>query len=170
MRSINDISSLLGAGADKVAIGTMLGDTDFVSESAARFGSQAIVASIDYRGMCVVNGHGNVMMAHNDGDCPMHPLAWASHLEDLGVGEILLTCMDREGMMDGFDLDMIRLVAEEVGIPVIAHGGCGTPQHALEAIQAGADAVAIGSVFCFTDETPASVAQYLADNQVEVRL
>jgi len=170
VRSINDISNLLGAGADKVAIGSMLGDSEFISESTARFGSQAIVASIDYRGFCVENGHGRVTMAHDDGDCPMHPLSWASHLEDLGVGEILLTCIDREGMMDGFDLDMIRLVSSELKIPIIAHGGCGTPQHALEAIEAGASAVAIGSMFCFTDETPRSVAEYLNEHNQEVRL
>lgn len=170
VRTVNDISGLLGAGADKVCIGTMLSDTEFISESASRFGSQAIVASIDYRGFCVVNTHGNVTMAHDDGDCPMHPLAWASHLESIGVGEILLTCMDREGMMEGYDLDMIRMVSNEVNIPVIAHGGCGTPQHALEAIQAGADAVAIGSMFAFTDTVPRDVAQYLMDHQIEVRI
>lgn len=170
VRSINDISGLLWAGADKVCIGTMLGDSELIEESCAHFGSQAIVASIDYRACRVVNGHGEIKLGHDDGPCPMHPLAWASHLEDLGVGEILLTCIDREGMMDGYDLEMIRLVSREVSIPVIAHGGCGMPWHCLEAIRAGADAVAVGSMFCFTDETPRSVAEYLDREGIEVRL
>ena len=72
--------------------------------------------------------------------------------------------------MEGYDLNLIRLVCKNVSIPVIASGGCGTPQHALEAIQAGASAIAIGAMFSFTDETPASVSKYLNENGVTTRI
>ena len=174
--TMHDISNLMQSGADKVMICSGAREVEFITQASSRYGSQAIVVAVDYRYIdgfpCVMIGSGKekVEMLHDDGPGPMHPVAWASRMEDLGAGEIMLTCIDREGMMEGYDLDMIDLVASQVEIPVIAHGGCGTPYHALEALDAGADAVAIGAMFCFTDETPRSVAEYLNSKGKEVRL
>lgn len=176
VRTLTDIQNLLDNGADKVSICTGATDAEFIEQATKRYGSQAIVVAIDYKlrnGLpCVMgdSGTGIIEMANNDGDSPMHPVAWARRAEDLGAGEILLTCIDREGMMCGYDLDMIRIVSNEVSIPVVAHGGCGMPWHCLEAIQAGADAVGIGSMFAFTDIVPKDVAIFLDQNGIEVRL
>ena len=100
----------------------------------------------------------------------MDVIRQAKELEQMGAGEILLQSVDRDGVMEGYDLDLIHEVSEAVNIPVIASGGCGTPQHALEAIQAGASAVAIGAMFSFTDYTPRNTATYLSEHGVTVRL
>ena len=91
-------------------------------------------------------------------------------MEAEGAGEILLTSVEREGTMEGYDVGLIRAVARAVSIPVIAHGGCGTPQHMLEAIEAGADAVAAGAMFQFSDIVPADCARYLAEHGIETRV
>lgn len=164
LRSIKDIDDVLRAGADKVVFNTALFEAaGLLQDAAARFGCQAIVAAIDVKDGALAFRCGEYMLAADI------PADVARIVEFQGAGEILLTSIDREGMMNGYDLDLIRSVSQAVSIPVIAHGGCGTPQHALEAIRAGASAVAIGAMFQFSDETPASVARYLADNDVEVR-
>lgn len=150
VKTLKDVRDLLNAGADKVSICTAL-SAKFIGEASSRFGKQAIVAAID-----VLDSEGIV--------------EYAMEVERWGAGEILLTSIGLEGMMIGYDLELIKAVSEAVEIPVIAHGGCGTPQHAFDAIQAGASAVGIGAMFQFSDETPRSVAQYLHKNGVEVRL
>lgn len=150
VRSVADVDELLRAGADKVLIGhSARYDTALVEAAAERFGSQAIVVSVDHpwRG-------------------PRH----AAELAQCGAGEILFNNIGRDGMLDGFDVGLIREVASAVSVPVIACGGYGNPADALAAIMAGASAVAIGAAFAFTDQTPRSVAQYLHDNGVTVRL
>jgi cyclase len=153
IRNMDDVSLLLDAGADKVVVRS--GGLDLVNEIAHRYGSQAVIIAVDYK---TLHHDCRVVVAHAKG------------CANAGAGEILLTDMAREGMMEGYDIDAIAEVSEAVSIPVIAHGGCGTPQHMLEAIQAGASAVAAGSIFLFTDETPKSCAQYLAEHGVEVRI
>lgn len=182
VRSVEDVRGLLNAGADKVAICTALGTgTALLRECAEAVGCQAIVASIDYRELtrpglglrpCVAVGCGqnNVIAALDDGGVPMHPIEWAQSCERAGAGEILLTSIDREGTLEGYDLDLIRSVSEAVNIPVVAHGGCGTYAHMVEAIQAGASAVAAGAMFQFTDATPRGAAQYLKAAGVEARV
>lgn len=147
IRVMSDIQDLLNAGADKICIKS----TQIVQEASSRFGQQAICASLEVR-----NG--------------MDAIRQAKELEQMGAGEILLQSVDRDGVMEGYDLDLIREVSEAVNIPVIASGGCGTPQHALEAIRAGASAVAIGAMFSFTDYTPRNTATYLSEHGVTVRL
>lgn len=167
VRTLEDVRLLLRAGADKVVIGTAV---QIVKECAATFGSQAICASIDYRN----NGTVYVSCGERtplcfDGAIFPHAVQWAHYLEDAGAGEILLTSIERDGMMQGYDLDMIRAVSAAVDIPVIASGGCGTYEHMNEALQAGADAVAAGAMFQFTDATPAGAADYLRQKGVTVR-
>lgn len=168
VRSVQDVRDLLNAGADKVSIGTNWG---IIEECADKFGSQAIVASIDYRlfkgeqrWLAQVYTHAGTV------NSIWNPHALAVLQVQRGAGEILLTCIDCEGAMTGFELDYLRLIAGIVTVPVVCNGGCGTPAHALSAIEAGASGVGIGSMFAFTDETPKSVAQYLQRHGVEVRI
>ena len=155
VRSLNDIERLLRVGADKVAIKTVYqANFDFLDACAHRFGSQAIVVALD------VCPEGRTTLV----------LDLAKDIEARGAGEILLTSMDREGTMEGYDLELIHAVANAVDIPVIAHGGCSSYQNMHEAIQAGASAVAAGALFQFTDATPRGAAEYLSMQGVEVRL
>lgn len=100
----------------------------------------------------------------------MAPEHVAMLAEDWGAGEILLNAMDREGTMQGYDLELIAAVTRRVNIPVVASCGAGTYEHMHQALQAGADAVAAGAMFLNTDATPAGAAAYLQDKGVEVRI
>lgn len=161
VNDLKEIDLLLRAGADKIVLGTNA--PPLAMRAARHFGSQAIVAAIDVTGGTVAWQCGKAV-SHLD------PVYYAKKLADEGVGEIMLTSIDREGMMQGYDLDLIRAVSQAVNIPVIAHGGCGTYQHMVEAIEAGADAVAAGAMFQFTDATPAGAAKYLRDHGIRVRI
>jgi cyclase len=151
VKSLYDIDALLRAGADKVCIGMR---KDLLRAASQRFGKQAIVTSLDVKPGFPIE----------------HACTNALFLSDVGVGEVLLQSVHRDGMMQGYDLDVIRAVSAAVDIPVIASGGCGTPEHMHEALQAGADAVAAGAMFAFTEQTPRSCAQYLKAKGWEVRL
>lgn len=165
VRTLGDIDALLRAGADKVAICTGADEvSSLVNGAYVRFGAQAIVGVVDYGPSGVVTRCGTNVVhtgAAND---------YARWLEHLGAGEILIQAIDRDGTLVGYDLDLICSVAEAVAVPVIASGGCSGPADMLAAIQAGADAVAAGALFQFTDETPKSCATYLKENGVCVRL
>ncbi len=162
--SIEHVKQLLRHGADKVVLGTSAYG-GFLEYAAFKVGRQAIIASIDY------NDDGQVFTNSGFHYAPeLDPKSYAQALEFRGAGEILLTSMTREGMMNGYDLETIRKVTQVLDIPVIAHGGCGAPQHMLEAIQAGASAVAAGAMFQFTDHTPANCARYLHEHGVDVRI
>lgn len=164
VRSIVDVRALLEAGADKVAICTAtMESAGIVIEIASTVGSQAVVVAIDVRDGVVWTDCGTRVRGPD-------PVRWAKEQTMYGAGEIMLTNMDREGMMVGYDLDLIRAVSNAVDVPVIAHGGCGTYEHMAEAIRAGASAVAAGSMFQFTDQTPRGAAQYLSQHGIEVRL
>jgi cyclase len=164
VRSCQDIDALLRAGADKVSIGSAAIEVrGLVTEASERFGKQAIVASIDAKGKTCAYRSGSRQMTHG-------PKAWARWMEGQGAGEILLTSVDRDGTLGGYDLDLIREVSAATSIPVIASGGCGSYADMLAAIHAGADAVAAGAVFAFTDCTPRGAAKFLRENSVCVRL
>lgn len=161
IRDINDAKAILRAGADKIVIGTagllaMKAISDVV-------GAQAIVASIDYKDGKVWARSGTIPTGQ-----PVQ--SWSRLCEDHGAGELLLTSIDREGMMTGYDLQTLNDVSQAVDIPVIAHAGAGTYQDMLQAIQAGASAVAAGAMFQFTDQTPRGACEYLAARGVEARL
>lgn len=164
VRSVEDVRDLLNAGADKVAICTAALNVGVLDEAAAKFGRQAIVAAVDVQGDTVFTECGRKSAS------VFAPAAIAAEYASRGAGEILLTSVDHEGTMNGYDLDLIRAVSAAVSVPVIAHGGCGTYAHMREAIDAGASAVAAGAMFQFTDNTPKGAAQYLAKQGVEVRL
>lgn len=165
VRSTECVKRLMLAGADKVAIGTGCYEVaDLLQECSDSFGSQAICMAIDVMG-------GNTVMTRcgkqGYNHSPEYTAKWAQRY---GAGEILLTSIDREGSMQGYDLELIKQVSAAVDIPVIAHGGCSGPEDMLAAIQAGADAVAAGALFQFNDVTPKDCAKYLAEHGIEVRL
>lgn len=165
VRSVEDVRGLLNAGADKVAIGTAMFDPHLIAECSATFGRQAIVVAIDVAQDGVRTNCGASSFFP-----PVNAAVVAKEMEWRGAGEILLTSIDRDGTLQGYDLDLISAVSNAVSIPVIAAGGAGTYEHLYEGIKAGASAVAAGAMFQFTDATPRGAAQYLATKGIEVRL
>lgn len=164
IRSIEDVKQLLRAGADSVIIGTAAHDRGaLIHDLAEIVGSQAIVVSIDVKG-------GKVWKRCGTEDTLWVPEGFARLMEAQGAGEILLTSIDREGTMQGYDLELIKTVSAAVSIPVIAHGGCGSYAHMADALHAGAAAVAAGAFFQFTEATPKGAARALAGYGFEVRL
>lgn len=166
VRSLQDIRDLLNAGADKVAICTGAFEVNgLIEQAAARYGRQAIVCALEVTPSGQVSFRNGTMTPGRG-----RAVYWAKTLEDWGAGELLLTSVDRDGTMIGYDLDLIREVSAVTSIPVIASGGCGGYADMLAAIHAGADAVAAGAVFQFTDCTPRNAAKFLKDHGVCVRL
>jgi cyclase len=168
IREKDDMRAALNAGADKVSVNTVaVQRPEIISECAKDFGSQCVVVAIDAKrqgGDWTVYTHGGRK------DAKMDMVAWARKVEDLGAGEILLTSMDADGTKDGYDIAMTRAVADAVNIPVIASGGCGSPQHILDVLkQTKAEAALAASIFHYGQWTVRDVKTYLRDNGVEVR-
>jgi cyclase len=149
VRGVDDVRRLLRAGADKVAINTAaVRDPDVVREASDAFGAQCIVIAIDAR---ATNGGFQVVVEGGRTPTGLDAVAWAVRAtDDLGAGEVLLTSMDRDGTKEGFDLALTQAVSDAVGVPVIASGGAGTPDHFADALTDGrADAALAASVFHF---------------------
>ncbi len=170
IRTVEDIRSMLNAGADKVSLNTAaLKDPSLVADAAAKFGNQCIVVAIDAKqtapGKWEVYTHGGRNPTGIDA------VEWAKRVTELGAGEILLTSMDADGTKDGYDLALTRTVSAAVTIPVIASGGAGTLDHLKEAFTKGhANAVLAASIFHFGTYTIAEAKQSLADAGIAVRL
>lgn len=166
---IAQITELLRAGADKICINTSAFVVPgIIGQAAARFGTQCVVVSIDVRSRD--DGVRSVFSHSGTQDTGRDPVDWACEMADRGAGEILLTSIERDGTMQGYDLRLVEQVASRVEIPVIASGGAGNYQHMVEAItQAGASAVAAASMFHFTEQTPAGAKQALQSAGVPVR-
>jgi cyclase len=151
IRTLQDIAARLERGADKVTLNTAaLEDVTFISKAAERFGSQAIVVSIDAKQSA--KGGWRVYSRHGTAESPWSPDEWAREAESRGAGEIFLNSIDRDGAASGYDLDLIKSVVEATSIPVIACGGAGHVSH-FEACLAGtgASAVAAGNYFHFKE-------------------
>jgi cyclase len=148
--SVEEISDLLLAGADKVSLNSsIVRDKDLISRAADRFGTQCIVAAIDAKR---TNGAWNVFINAGSLDTGMDVLDWCIEVNQRGAGEILLTSMDRDGTKSGFDTELLNLISTHVPVPLIASGGAGTIQHCIEAITLGkADAVLAASIFHFRE-------------------
>ncbi len=169
IRGVDDIRTLLRAGADKVSLNTTaLERPAVIREAAERFGSQCIVVAIDAKrsnGGWTVYSHGGRRPANREA------VTWAREAESLGAGEILLTSMDRDGTQDGYDLELTRTVSLAVSIPVIASGGVGTLEHFREGLVEGkADAALAASIFHFGTHTVRDAKAYLRARGVPVRL
>jgi cyclase len=162
------IEQLLKSGADKVSINSQaLANPAFVTQAASRFGDQCIVVSIDYR----EEGEGRRRVFGRCGNraTDLDPLDWALRMQDAHAGEILLTSIDRDGAMTGYDLDLIHALSGKLDIPLIASSGAGSLAHCMQALEAGASAITISSMFIFTDHSPIKVRTYLSSNGVNVR-
>jgi cyclase len=171
VRSLKDIDALLRAGADKVAIGTGAEEVrGLLLDAANRFGRQAIVVSVDVKRGNVWTKSGQKVCGWIRSGQVASPADWAKRYADEGAGEILLSSIDRDGTMEGYDLALIREVSQAVDVPVIASGGCSGYEDMLNAFKAGADACAAGALFAFTDSTPRGAAQFLKKQGLEVRL
>jgi len=173
VRSIGDFRNLLCAGADKVAINSAaLRDPDLIHAASRRFGAQCVVVAIDPKR--VVKDGREIWEVHiHGGRVPtgVEAVPWAREVQQRGAGEILLTVMDADGTLDGYDIEITRAVADAVGIPVIASGGAGSPQHIVDVLTEGkADAALAASIFHFGTYSIAETKQYLADRGVPVRI
>jgi cyclase len=173
IRAVEDIRTMLNAGADKVAINTAaIHNPDLVREAAQRFGSQCIVVAIDAKRVDDVNGVPRWEIFTHGGRKPtgIDAVAWASKMADFGAGEILLTSMDRDGTKNGFELGVTRAITDAVEIPVIASGGVGTLDHLVEGVLlGGADAVLAASIFHFGEFTVPEAKAYMAAKGITVR-
>ncbi len=169
VRSTDHIRSLLNSGADKVSLNSALIEhPEVVRQCSKEFGAQCVVASIDAR--ATDDGHEAFIEA---GTRPTGRSA-AEHARaavELGAGEILLTSIDRDGTMEGYDLTLLSGVCEAVDVPVIACGGAGRPEDFVEAIvEGGADAVSAASIFHFTRYTPNDIKDHMREARLDVRL
>ncbi len=166
---VEHIRGLLAVGADKICIGSAaFSDPGLISEGARMYGRQCIVAAIDVR-----REGGDWRVYSHCGTRPTEyePAAWAREVERLGVGEIVLTSIDRDGTMSGYDIEITKRVAAAVSVPVIASGGAGQFAHMVEVLKlGGASAVAAASIFHFTEMTPREAKLYLRDSGFAMRL
>lgn len=170
IRTLEDMSRMLKAGADKVSVNTAaIKNPELIREGAAKFGRQCIVLAVDARR----SGEDKWEVYINGGRKPtgLDCLAWIKQAVELGAGEILLTSMDADGTKDGYDIALTRAVSEAVNVPVIASGGAGKLEHFYDVLTEGkADAVLAASVFHYGEFTVRQVKEYLKSRGVEVRL
>lgn len=171
IRTVEDFKAILREGADKISINSSAINTpNLISEAADKFGSQCVVVAIDARKR--EDGSGwNIYKNGGRIDVGIDAIEWAMQVDKLGAGEILLTSMDCDGTKAGYDIELTRLIAENVSIPVIASGGAGTMEHFHEALTTGkADAALAASLFHYKELEINQVKKYLKDKNVPVRL
>ena len=177
VRSVDDATAVLRAGADKVAVNTALvRDPDLATRLADQFGRQCVVAAIDARSRATGNvqrgpdGEGwQVFVRGGREPTGLDAVAWARQVEALGAGEILLTSMDADGTTNGYDLALTKAVAGAVRIPVIASGGAGSLAHLADALDAGAHGVLAATLFHYRGTTLPEARAYLASRGYPVR-
>ena len=172
IKSTGEMQRILRAGADKITVNTAaIKNPKLVSEGSRKFGNQCIVVAIDSK-RTAKTGSGHECYIYGGREpTGVDTLEWAKKVEKLGAGEIMLTSMDRDGTKDGFDLELTKLISENVSIPVIASGGVGNPQHILEAFTKGkADAALAASIFHYNEYSIKAVKDYLSAKGVPVRL
>lgn len=173
IRALQDVRDLLNAGADKVSINTTaVTNPEFIKQASERFGAQCIVVAIDAKKSAKNFSSGHEVFTHG-GRQPagMDVLEWARRVVKLGCGEILLTSMDRDGTKVGYNLELTRLIADNVPVPVIASGGVGTLQHLFEGLTLGrASAVLAASIFHYGTHTILEAKEFLRKCRVPVRI
>ncbi|RXJ02274.1 imidazole glycerol phosphate synthase subunit HisF [Anaerobacillus alkaliphilus] len=166
---IDHVTKLLRAGADKVCINSFAYiNSSLITEVASLYGNQCVVVGID----ALKLEDGSYECVRNSGTIKtgIKVDEWAKYVEEIGAGEIIITSIQNDGNMNGYDIELIKLVTEAVNIPVIASGGAGNFNHFYEAIlEAKASAVAAASIFSFTQQTPKEVKDYLASKDIPVR-
>ncbi|MCH2355494.1 MAG: imidazole glycerol phosphate synthase subunit HisF [Pseudomonadales bacterium] len=174
IRSLEDIRTMLNAGADKVAINTAaVENPEFVRAAAQRFGSQCIVVAVDAKQVSAQGEPPKWEIFTHGGRNPtsLDAIEWITRMVDYGAGEILLTSMDRDGTKTGFDLALNKTASNAVQVPIIASGGVGTLQHLVDGVLEGeADAVLAASIFHFQEFTIEQAKIYMAERGIEVRV
>jgi len=168
VREINDIRTLLNAGADKVSINTAaIHNPSLVSQASQKFGSQCIVVAIDAKKM---NNHWEVFTHGGRNPTGINAVSWAKEMVNRGAGELLITSMDRDGTKSGFDNDLNSSISSEVDVPIIASGGVGNLDDLVKGILKGkADAVLAASIFHFGEFTIEEAKKHMRENFIEVR-
>ncbi len=171
IRTVEDFKALLREGADKISVNSSaINRPELVSEAAEKFGSQCVVVAVDAKRRADGSGW-NIYKNGGRVDVGIDAVEWAVKMEKMGAGEILLTSMDCDGTKAGYDLELTRTIAENVGIPVIASGGAGTLEHFHEALTEGkADAALAASLFHYKELEIREVKEYLREKGVSVRL
>lgn len=171
IRTIEDIKTLLRAGADKVSINTTaVRNPDFIKKASERFGSQCIVVAIDAKRREALVPAWDVYTHGGRKNSGFDAVSWAQRAEGLGAGEILLTSMDRDGTKKGYDIDLTSSISEAIGIPVIASGGAGSLEHLYAAFKEGkADAVLAASIFHFGEFTIPQAKRFIKEKGINVR-
>ena len=171
IRTVEDFRQVLREGADKVSVNSAaIANPTLISEAALKFGSQCVVVAIDARKR--EDGSGwNIYKNGGRIDVGIDAVEWAMKADKLGAGEILLTSMDCDGTKDGYDLELTKIISDNVSIPVIASGGAGKLEHFRDAFtEAGADAVLAASLFHYKELEIREVKEYLRDQGISVRL
>jgi cyclase len=171
IKNIEDFERVFQLGANKVGISTAaIENPDLIREAADRFGSESVVLALDAKKRPDGSGW-NVLKSGGRIDTGMDALEWAKRATSLGAGEIILTSLDCDGTKDGYDLELNKLIAENVSVPVIASGGAGKLEHFYDALTIGkADAVLAASLFHFKELEIMEVKRYLDQKGVKVRL
>jgi cyclase len=171
IRDLDDFRRVLKAGADKISVNSAaLADPELINRAAGRFGSSTVVVAIDAKRREDRSGY-DVYLNGGRVNTGKDALKWAEEVERRGAGEILLTSMNTDGVKTGYDIPITAQIAESVGIPVIASGGAGTPQHFHDALTAGkADAALAASLFHYREISILDVKRYLRCKNVPIRL
>jgi cyclase len=174
IRKVEDIRTMLNAGADKVAINTAaIHNPELVKEAAEYYGSQCIVVAIDAK---KVSKEGepdrwDIFTHGGRNDTGIDAVEWAKKMAEYGAGELLVTSMDKDGTKSGFNLPLTKAIVGAVNIPVIASGGVGNLQHLADGVlKAGADAVLAASIFHFNEYTVGEAKEYMSQQGIEMRL
>lgn len=174
IRTVDDMYRMLRAGADKISINTAaVGNPQLIEDGAKRFGSQCIVLSIDARRSANAAAPRWEVFTHTGGAgraTSIDAIAWAREGVERGAGEIVINSIDADGTRAGYDLELLRSLAQAVGVPVVASGGAGTLEHMLDAVTTGqADAALAASIFHFGSYSIREAKQFFAEHGVPVR-
>ena len=169
IRNLEDIYCLLRAGADKVSINTAaILNPLLIQEASLKFGNSTIVVAID---VVMIDSDWEVVINGGRTRTGLKVIDWVKKVESLGAGEILLTSMDKDGTKEGYDIELTKIVSENVNIPIIASGGAGKPEHLYEVLVEGkADAALAASIFHRKEYSIQKVKDFLGQRGVEVRL
>lgn len=171
IRTVDDFKAILREGADKVSVNSAaIMNPTLISEAADKFGSQCVVVAIDAKRRADGSGW-NIYKNGGRVDMGIDAVEWAMKADKLGAGEILLTSMDCDGTKNGYDIELTKIISENVSIPVIASGGAGTMEHFYDALTEGkADAALAASLFHYKELEINEVKKYLRERNISVRL
>ena len=170
VRTIDDVQTLLRVGADKIVLNTgAVERPELIRETAELYGAQCVVVAIDARRRA--DGTYEVMTGFGRGETGLDPAEWAKQAEALGAGEIVVTSIEKDGSLEGYDNELNRLVSAAVSVPVLVAGGAGKWQDFVDGfVEGGASAVCTTNIYHFTESSIRSAKQYLSRAQIPVRL